>query len=214
MKNILLFALMLAIIPATSVVADPPGSNPPPGGWGTDMTNWQTPGGYYDTGWLIFRPGTGYVVKSTGELVVWEDLWVELWIEMETRYILSSTNLQVHRVSGYSDITWIINGQWWGNHPTYFFWDGDGGNKDLFTLEFINAVAGASTGDDITLTWRYSIDSGTWYDFYEMTWLHDWGFLLPSGHFSFDIEMVADLVDYQHDGYYLFDPLMVCSPGL
>ncbi len=211
----LIVGSILMLFLAMPAWAANPGDNPPPTGpWGTDVTNWQVPSGFYDTGELVYKPGTGYIVVATGQPVVWEDLWVKLWIEMEIHYTLSHTNLEVHRVSDYSDITWVINGEWWGNHPTWFFWDGQGGAKDLFSLPFENSVAGANTGTDIPLTWRYRIDGGNWYNFYEMSWLHDWGFQLPSCHHYFDILMVADLVYHQDDGYYFFDPMIVCSPEL
>jgi hypothetical protein len=149
---------MLAIVPATSVIADPP-----PGGWGRDCVSWTN---YYNpvtTAELIYDPVGGFYRDCvTGYEVVWPAFQIDLWIELEIMVHFDWTLAQIHRVSAYDSIQLVMGGWIEQNGGNYIVVrplgsDPNGLPYDLDRMNFIHDVLNRpSLGSHIPVTWFWA----------------------------------------------------------
>ncbi|MCK4546882.1 MAG: hypothetical protein KAW17_05485 [Candidatus Eisenbacteria sp.] len=181
----------------------------PPGGWGTDCTNWIT----YSIPWvsnpLCYDPvlgagGEGWRDCVTNVQVEWPALDIELWIEMECTLWWDESFVDIHRYADYSDVVLYFhggsccnNGQWIITTPPTAL-----GNLDF--LPFQEDMFGRTDpayGTDIPLTWDVNIN-GTGY----VPMVNGSGgakqFEVPLSCQYYVIRVIGDIAFHQEDGYY------------
>jgi len=146
---------MLAIVPATSVVA-----SAPPGGWGTDCNDWTNLSIPATTNELIYDPALGtYMDCGTCAPVVWPEFQLDLWIELEIMVHFDWTLAEIHRVSTYDEIELIMicwieqnGGNWIVVRPLGN--DENGLAYNLNQMNFIHDVLDRpSLGSHIPVSW-------------------------------------------------------------
>ena len=200
--------LLLPVIALADAVIGPT----PPGGWGTDCSNWITYGDPWVSNHLIYDPlmgggGDGFRDCVTGAQVVWPGLDIEMWVEMECLLTWDATHAKIHRASDYADFYLYFhgtsacnNGQWIITTPPTALVATTG----LTVLPFVEDMFGRTIGygTDIPLTWEYQLDgSGTWLLMEDGT---DGAKQFEVGlcDHNFDIRILVDQMYHQEDGYY------------
>ncbi len=207
MKNILVFALMLAF-PLTSAVADPVQGPLPPGGWGTDCDNWIQYTDPWASGHLIYDPlysgGDGWMVCPGCDPVVWPALDIEMWIEMECILTWAETHAKIHRFSDYNDFYLYFHGTSACNNGQYIITTPPDSIGSLNYLPFYVDMfgrTGPSYGTDIPLTWEASVDGGAYALMVDGT-AGAKQFLVDACDHYFTIRILVDVEYHQEDGYY------------
>lgn len=224
--GVALLACLLALVPVPSGANNPntakdPGDNcvsvgnivvptdhAPPGGWGTDCTDWIRYSDPWCSGEMLYgSPGAGagaWQSCQTGAPIAWPGLSIDLWVEMECALTWDATHAQVHRASDYADLVITFCGTSRCNNGQCVVATPPAAVGSLEHLPFVEDMFGRTTGGpDIPLNWDYNLDGGA----YEpMSDLAD-----PSGSkyftvgacdHTFCIRVTGDLRYHQEDGYY------------
>lgn len=204
-KGLVMKKALLALA-AISVVATSALAVAPPGGWGTDFTNWQE---YQDTGWgpiQMAYNGSGAFLMENGNEVVWPGFELELWIEAECTASWDHFSVRAHRMADYSNFEVIFNGHSSCNLPIYVQTTAPSGADPLTHLMHRHGVGnagGTMIGGDIPLTWEYRvlgvqpwtvvnpIDDGRMVQFQ-----------VPACDQDFDIRITGEMEYHQKPGYY------------
>lgn len=208
MKNILIFALILAF-PVTSAVGQRPVGPTPTAGWGQDMGNWIQYADPWASGHLIYDPnftgGDGWMT-APGTPVVWPALDIEMWIEMECILTWDRTWAKIHRFSDYAPFHLYFNGTSACNNGQYIITTPPTALGDLEWLPFVVDMfgrTGPTYGTDIPLTWEASVDGGAYAP------MLDLGdppgskyFLVDACDHYFTVRILVGVVYHQEDGYY------------
>jgi hypothetical protein len=202
---------LLAMLLAVSANADPVVGPTPPGGWGTDCTEWIVYSDPWTSGEMCYDPilgsgGEGWRVCATGQQVVWPSLDIELWIEMECVLSWNATHAQIHRASDYTDIILEFCGTSVCNNGQYIITTPPTALASLAYLPFVEDMfgrTGPQYGTDIPLTWEYSMDGGPWLPMDDLA--DPPGskyFLVDACDHYFCVRITADVAYHQEDGYY------------
>lgn len=205
-KYLIPISAMLLI--AVAAYADPVGPIPP-GGWGTDCSNWITYSDPWVSAHLIYDPllgagGEGFRDCLTSERVVWPGLDIEMWIEMECLLTWDATHVQIHRASDYEDFYLYFNGTSACNNGQWIITTPPTAVGSLNNLPFEKDMfdrTGPTYGTDIPLTWEYSLDGAGYLPMVDGT---DGAKQFEVGlcdHF-FTIRILVDVAYHQEDGYY------------
>jgi hypothetical protein len=201
---------MLGVLLLTgTALADPVVGAIPPGGWGTDCSNWIEYTDPWVSNHLIYDPllgagGEGFRDCVTNAAVIWPGLEIEMWVEMECLLTWNATHVKIHRASDYDGFFLYFygtsacnNGQWIITTPPTAV----GGLEYLpFVKDMFNRT-GPAYGTDIPLTWEYNIDGG---GFAPMIAGTDGNLQFEVGlcDHSFTIRIFVDQQYHQEDGYY------------
>lgn len=241
MKNILLFAIMLAIVPATSVVAsDPPAHGSYNAGWGMNPGNWDATTGGWSSGLSLYSGsggGQGWYNNWTNPgTPTWDPdyapISLELWIELYMIQTYEYTSYQWHRLGNAGEtIEFIISGTIRSNSGEWIILER--GTDPMTHLWFQHNVLGGTSlglphgwgghaGGHVPITWYYCWGRGlTWYQNIQV----DWTEVDPGdGNIEFAIEEGCDhwygfkgeleILYHQPDGYYTLEIAGCPSPLL
>jgi hypothetical protein len=203
--------LLGAILIAGTALADPVVGPTPPGGWGTDCSEWIVYSDPWNSGEMIYDPvlgsgGEGWRVCATATQVVWPSLDIELWIEMECILTWEATHVQVHLASAYDDFYLYFNGTSACNNGQYIITTPPTALGSLGFLPFVEDMfgrTGPTYGTDIPLVWEYSLNGGSWLPMEDLS--DPPGskyFLVDACDHYFTIRVLVDMVYHQEDGYY------------
>ena len=215
MSRIKFLVPLLLVLLTGWAVADPVVGPTPPGGWGTDCTNWIT----YTDAWasapLCYDPlagsgGDGWIDCETGEQVLWPSLDIEMWVEMECTFEWAATHVQIHRYANYDDFYVYLDGNSCCDNGQYIITTPPTAVGSLDYLPFQQDMfgrTGPSNGTDIPLTWEYSLNGA---DYLPMTDLPDNPevgvtskyFLVPLSCNYWRVRISGDVIYHQGDGYY------------
>ena len=215
MSRIILLAPLCVLLMVGPALGDPPVGPIPPGGWGTDCTNWIA----YSDPWvsqpLCYNPtlgggGDGWVDCSTGEQVIWPDLNIELWIEMACTFYWDETHVQIHRYDNYNDFVIYLDGGSSCNNGQYIITTPPTALGSLDYMPFIQDMfnrTGPSFGTDIPLTWEASLNGGAFAPMIDLPDNPEPG--ITSKYFLVDlcdnywrVKITGDIAYHQEDGYY------------
>ena len=208
LRYLIVLSAILLLLPVVAL-ADAVVGPTPPGGWGTDCTNWITYSDPWVSAHLIYDPllgagGEGFRDCVTGNRVEWPGLDIEMWVEMECLLTWDATHVQIHRASDYDNFYLYFNGtskcnngQWIITTPPTALATG------LTVLPFVEDMfgrTGAAYGTDIPLTWEVSIDGGA---YAAMVFDDpDYQFEVDLCDHYFTIRILVDMAYHQEDGYY------------
>ena len=235
MKNLILLAVILAVAPATSVLADaPPAHGNYHLGWGMNPTNWNSYTGNWTSPLALYNPlgphggGGNWVVGYDGNYdplyIDYADITLELWIEMSMIQFYQNTSYKWHRLGrGGETITFVIQG--WTKSNEGCWVSLIGGSEAIDSLHFQHNIG---VGDDrnmratIPIAWRGRWGDGLVYG--NNIQLH-WTALTVTGNDIdlaelnatecwYEFEGSFTLVDYEADGYYNLVMDGCPSPGL
>lgn len=198
---------------AAAAYANPHQGSTPPGGWGTDCSEWVVMSDPWCSPEMIYMwPSPGGAAgfhDCAGNDIVWPGLDIELWIEMECVICWDATHAQIHRASDYSDLEIFFcgssrcnNGQWLIATPP------PGGS--LAYLPFVQDMFGRTTGGtNIPLTWEYSVDGSA---YLPMEDGEDGAkqFVVGLCDHTFCVKVTGDIVYHQPDGYYNLTGGSIC----
>lgn len=185
----------------------------PPGGWGTDCTNYINTSTPYTSNDLIYDPVAGFYRDcGSGLEVVWPEFQFDLWIEMEIIVHFDWTQAEIHRASLYSDVTLVVPGYIEQNSGNYIIVRplGNDPNGRPYSLDYMNFIedifgrTGIAYGSDIPTTWEYSLTGPT----------GPWSAMDPGSggayqflieepcHHDFWYRVVMDIDEHENDGFY------------
>lgn len=194
--------------------------------YGQDNTSWNISTGGYSCADMIYDPATYTWGKGTETGV---DSFavkanIEMWLDMS--YETNNIEFHIGKNPGPNpSFSSVVHGNLQSNNGMYIFVSKDNarpGEADLTTLKFKhNIFNGSSPANcpDIPVTWELrdtqDYRAGTYStggnngQVYGITWLLDNG---VQGNHPFDIRCTIKPDQYQPDGYYEMDPVLVASP--
>jgi len=242
LKTILIFALMLAIVPATSVVAGQPEDGPPANGlygagWGMNPTKWNDYSDSWSSGFSMYAPdpghpaGAGWLVGWAPEVYIqYAPITLELWIEMYMIQTYYYTSYQWHRLGDEAEtITFDIKGTVKSNEGCWILCTAD----PLWNPDQLTFVGNMGAGDDRNARdipidwsgrWGHGLVNGTdprgpgigpdcWGD---LTWVDDELILdeVTACDRWFTFRGVFSLVYHEADGYYYLEIAGCPTPSL
>lgn len=206
---------LLVLLVAVSAMADAVVGPTPPGGWGTDCTQWITYSDPWTSNELCYDPllgggGAGWRDCVTGQQVVWPSLDIELWVEMECRFEWAATHVQIHRASDYSPIVIELSGASHCNNGQYIITTPPTALATLDYLPFVQDMfgrTGSTYGTDIPLVWEYSLNGAGWATMIDLpddpaAGITSKYFLVPLCDNYWTVRITGNLAYHQEDGYY------------
>jgi hypothetical protein len=160
----IVYSLAIALLIATSVMADAPPAHPEgtyQAGWGMCPVNWENRYGSFQADG-IWRPGHNWVVGYEGDCnqtpiyIQYDPICLDLWIELYCMQTYEFTNYEWHRIGDqHEDVTFYICGIVSSNNPE---WVGlVRASQDLDRLHFMGDIFGNDHGEsDISIDWHYA----------------------------------------------------------
>lgn len=208
MSRIILLAPLCVLLMVGPALGTPVGPTPP-GGWGTDCTNWITYSNPWVSNPLCYDPllgagGEGWRDCVTGNQVIWPDLDIELWVEMACTFYWDETHVQIHRYDNYNDVVIYLDGGSSCNNGQYIITTPPTALGTLDYLPFVDDVLGRGPtfGTNIPLTWDVNILDGAGYVAMVDGTAGAKQFVVPLSCQDYVIRVTGDIAFHQEDGYY------------